>query len=205
MKKIILTIIFCLFVVNAEAAQRLLMFYSSHCGYCIKWDKEIGVENYSKTDIGKTLPIQIIDGDKGRVPWVVDAVQSGKMDYITGTPTFVVWDDNLKMEITRLVGYRGKEAFYNDLSEIMKRIVGSPQLHTKELHSKGDVKPFGNSPSMSAEPPAGVLRSRKQTDHIYQTPLEALKAAEWLGYGMNIHAHQKKDGAGYIWMPGSMN
>ena len=202
MKTIILTIILCLFTVNAEAAQKLLMFYSSHCGYCQKWDKEIGVENYSKTDIGQALPIQIIDEKDGRIDWIVDAVQSGKMDYIRGTPTFVVWDDKLEMELTRLVGYAGKENFYENLGLILKNITNSPQLHQQpEKESSG----FGNSPHMSAEPPVGVLRSRKQTDHRYRTPEEARKAAEWLGFGKNIHAHETNDGSGLIWMPGSMN
>ena len=129
MKTIILTIILCLFTVNVEAAQRVLLFYSSHCKYCQNWDKEIGVENYSKTDIGQALPIQIIDEKDGRIERIVEAIQSGRMDYIRGTPTFVVWDDTLEMELTRLVGYRSKENFYENLGLILKNIINSPQLH----------------------------------------------------------------------------
>lgn len=202
MKKFMLVFIFCLFTINAEAGQRLLMFYSEHCGYCQKWDKEVGREGYSKSDVGKVMPLSVIDMDKDPEDWVRQMIEDGQINWINGTPTFVVYDDILNQELTRLVGYRGKEHFYSSLRGILNKIQGNPNSNTNPHREEGSGS--SKMPELNGAPPAGVIQSRNQMDHIYKTPEEALKAAEWLGYGSNVHAHMDSDGK-VIWMPGSMN
>lgn len=203
MKTIMLALVFCLFTINAEAGQRLIMFYSAHCGYCVKWDKDIGQKGYAESDVGKVMPLTIVDMDIDPEPWIREMMEHGQINFINGTPTFVVYDDILNQELTRLVGYSGKEHFFTSLRGIMQRIESNSQSPNNP-HIQEEGSGSSKLPKLNGAPPAGVIQSRNQMDHIYKTPEEALKAAEWLGFGANLHAHTDNNGK-IIWMPGTMN
>lgn len=92
------------------AAAELVMFESTICEWCEKWDEEIsGV--YPKTSEGKRAPLRRVDIHDAR-PDDLEDVRG-----IAFTPTFVLWDDG--KEIGRIVGYPGEDFFWGLLGEMV--------------------------------------------------------------------------------------
>ena len=117
MKRIILSIIllFCL-TTNAYTAE-LLMFSMKSCRYCRNFLKEVAQE-YKNTEHAKVLPLRIISMDRTTAPkWFDLAYDQQRIDPIKGTPTFIVWDNG--QEVARLIGYNGKQKWYDDISRFI--------------------------------------------------------------------------------------
>jgi len=118
MKKIIFTLALWLCLSSTAYAAELIMFSMKSCGYCRNFLKEVAQE-YKNTDHAKVLPLRIISMDRKAAPrWFDKAYNSRKIDGIAGTPTFVVFDSG--MEVARLIGYQGKDRFYDDIGRFIK-------------------------------------------------------------------------------------
>ena len=114
MIKVLVFILTMFFATSAQAYYELLMFHSKYCGYCSAFMEEVGVD-YEYRDI----PLVIIDAHDQPV-WFQEAYAEGRIKKIRGTPTFIVW--NGRKELVRIVGYGGKDSFYNKLDEIFGKV-----------------------------------------------------------------------------------
>ena len=114
-----LSILFTLLLLSLPVkAYELLMFSVSWCGYCTAFHEQV-VPTYKDSEYAENLPLIIINADDYplHVPeWVATAYEKGDIKPITGTPTFILWDEKQKVEIDRLVGYFGKEWFYDRIA-----------------------------------------------------------------------------------------
>ena len=71
--------------------------------------------DYHDTEYAKILPLTIIDN--ADIPeWFHIAYDKGNIKKIKGTPTFIIWDEESQAEIERIVGYGGKDRFYEQIS-----------------------------------------------------------------------------------------
>ena len=202
LKKILFTMLILLITVPVGAAE-LLMFSSDKCGYCLSFLKEVE-PTYSETKYGKVMPLNVINIDVDPPDWARKAMRDGTLLPIRATPTFVLWDN---IEIVRTEGYQSKEQFY----VIMDAFLGHMgNLGDGGLGDKGiELPPMRKMtpPSASSDrhnrqfkpgpPPEGVIDSRDLYQHMYQTAEEALKAAQYLGCGNNVHYHDEEN----VWMP----
>ena len=114
-----LTILFTLLFLSLPlSAYELLMFSVSKCIYCIKFNEEVA-PYYNKTIYAETLPLIIIDN--ADIPeWFQTAYEEGRIQEIKGTPTFIIFDEESQVEIERIVGYSGKEWFYERIAYWVK-------------------------------------------------------------------------------------
>ena len=103
-----------LFLSFSASAYELLMFSVSNCIYCIAFNEQVA-PTYNDTKYAETLPLTIIDN--ADIPdWFHVAYDEGRIEPIKGTPTFIIWDEENQIEIDRIVGYNGKEWFYEKIA-----------------------------------------------------------------------------------------
>ena len=88
------------------------MINSENCVYCEKFLSEVEPEY----DISE-LPLVIIDNYK-QPKWFKKALKQKKIEPYRGTPTFIIWNEIENYEIDRIIGYLGKDNFYNQLKKI---------------------------------------------------------------------------------------
>jgi thioredoxin-related protein len=227
MKKLILAIALFFTMTTSAMAAELLMFSMASCGYCQAFLKEVA-PTYADSDAAKLLPLRIISMDRKSAPkWYDQAYNARKIDGIVGTPTFIVFDSG--EEKARLIGYQGKERFYDDIN----RFVDSNKVHLQKSAGKNPI-PYEKEteldyksallqekkvmhegshnkieekkvmPHENKKLPNGVINSNDIFDHIYKTRKEAEIAAMWIGCGNEVHTHEMSDGDGVIWMPCAM-
>jgi glutaredoxin len=97
----------------AAQAAELLMFRRAGCPWCHTWDRTVGPV-YPQTDIGRDLPVVMIDMDRDEAPEV-------KLDRpVRYSPTFVVVDDGI--EIGRIEGYPGEDFFWGLLGRLHEKV-----------------------------------------------------------------------------------
>ena len=226
MKNIIITIALFFIMTTSALAAELIMFSMASCGYCQNFLKEVA-PTYADTDAAKILPLRIISMDRKTAPkWFDQAYNKGKIDGVVGTPTFIVFDSG--EEKARLIGYQGKERFFDDIN----RFIDSNRVHLQRSAGKStipyeeetevdyktaliqDKKVMEGShnkieekkvmPHENEKLPNGVINSNDIFDHIYKTRKEAEIAAMWIGCGNEVHTHEMPDGDGVIWMPCAM-
>ena len=101
-------------------AYELLMFSIKSCHYCIAFMEQVEPE-YHDTEYAKTLPLTIVY-HTDRPEWFNIAYEEGRIKKIKGTPTFIIWDEESQAEIDRIVGYGGKEWFYEQISIRVKNL-----------------------------------------------------------------------------------
>ena len=116
MKKLLLTLLFILFAFPVYALE-LLMAHNPDCGICQKFIKEVAVD-YNDSEIAKRLPLVIISV-YDQPEWFKEAYAENRIKPIRGTPTFILWNEFEKYEVDRIVGYGGKDWFYNKLKQIL--------------------------------------------------------------------------------------
>ena len=112
MNKFLLTLVFVFFTLPVWAND-LLMFHSKYCGYCSAFMEEVAVD-YEYKD----LPLVIIDAHN-QPDWFREAYKENRIKGIFGTPTFIIW--NGRKELGRIIGYSGKEWFYERLDELFQK------------------------------------------------------------------------------------
>ena len=226
MKKLILAMALFFMMTTSALAAELIMFSMASCGYCQNFLKEVA-PTYADTEAAKLLPLRIISMDRKTAPkWFDQAYNKGKIDGVVGTPTFIVFDSG--EEKARLIGYQGKDRFYDDIN----RFIDSNRVHLQRSAGKStipyeeetevdyktaliqDKKVMEGShnkieekkvmPHENEKLPNGVINSNDIFDHIYKTRKEAEIAAMWIGCGNEVHTHEMPDGDGVIWMPCAM-
>ena len=111
MRKILLTLFFILFAFPVYAYE-LLMAHNPGCGICQKFINEVAVD-YNDSEASKTLPLIIISV-YDQPEWFKEAYAENRIKGIRGTPTFIIW--NGRKELARLVGYRNKEKWYEQIN-----------------------------------------------------------------------------------------
>ncbi|WP_312527601.1 SoxS protein [Paracoccus sp. (in: a-proteobacteria)] len=101
---------------RAEAASgsgsfQLIMAVQRGCIYCAAWRREVG-PGYAQSDPGRRAPLVevAIDG-----PWP-DGLVLARRPHLT--PTFVLVRGGIELE--RIEGYPGADAFYRTLSDMLK-------------------------------------------------------------------------------------
>ena len=95
-------------------AYELLMFSVKTCHYCMAFMEQVEPD-YHDTEYAKILPLTIIDN--ADIPeWFHVAYDKGNIKPIRGTPTFIIWDEENQIEIDRIVGYGGKDWFYEQIA-----------------------------------------------------------------------------------------
>ena len=110
-----LSILFAvLFLSLPLKAYELLMFSVKSCHYCMAFMEQVEPE-YHDTIYAETLPLTIIYHND-RPEWFNIAYEEGRIKKIKGTPTFIIWDEESQAEIERIVGYGGKDRFYEQIS-----------------------------------------------------------------------------------------
>ena len=116
-----LSILFAvLFLSLPLKAYELLMFSVKTCHYCMAFMEQVEPD-YHDTEYAKILPLTIIDN--ADIPeWFHVAYDKGNIKPIRGTPTFIIWDEENQIEIDRIVGYGGKEWFYEQISIRVKNL-----------------------------------------------------------------------------------
>ena len=224
MKNIIITIALFFIMTTSALAAELIMFSMASCGYCQNFLKEVA-PTYADTEAAKLLPLRIISMDRKTAPkWFDQAYNKGKIDGVVGTPTFIVFDSG--EEKARLIGYQGKDRFYDDINRFidsnrvhLQRSAGKSTIPYEEetevdyktaliqdkkvmegSHNKTEEKVM---PHQGTKLPNGVINSTNIFDHIYKTRAEAEIAAMWMGC-QGVHTHEMPDGDGVIWMPCKM-
>jgi hypothetical protein len=102
-------------VITAPAyAAELLMFEEDGCIWCARWDAEVAPD-YTGSLQGRFAPLKRYDLRRDPLP--DDLELKGRVRY---TPTFVLVDEN--REIGRILGYPGKDKFWNLLDNLIARI-----------------------------------------------------------------------------------
>ena len=224
MKKLILAMALFFMMTTSALAAELIMFSMASCGYCQNFLKEVA-PTYADTEAAKLLPLRIISMDRKTAPkWFDQAYNKGKIDGVVGTPTFIVFDSG--EEKARLIGYQGKDRFYDDINRFidsnrvhLQRSAGKSTIPYEEetevdyktaliqdkkvmegSHNKTEEKVM---PHQGKKLPNGVINSTNLMDHIYQTLEEAQIASLWLGCE-GTHFHEAPDGDGGIYMPCKM-
>ena len=114
-----LTILFTLLFLSLPlSAYELLMFSVKNCIYCIAFNEQVA-PTYNDTKYAETLPLTIKDNEN--IPeWFTNAYEKGDIKKIKGTPTFIIFDKESQAEIDRIVGYNGKERFYEKIAYWVK-------------------------------------------------------------------------------------
>ncbi len=87
----------------------LLMVDAINCGYCRKWEREVGV-GYPKSDEGRYAPLTKIRRGDPRLQGITS---------LAYTPTFVLFVDG--RESGRIVGYPGADFFWAELEQLVQR------------------------------------------------------------------------------------
>ena len=101
-----------LFVMPASSAvaAELIMVRQPGCHWCLLWDKEIG-SIYSKSEESRFAPVRHVD-IRGPLPTFLKKP-------VTITPTFILIEND--REIDRMIGYPGKDFFWELLSEMLAK------------------------------------------------------------------------------------
>jgi hypothetical protein len=97
---------------SAALAAELQMYRRAGCPWCAAWDREVG-PIYGKTDIGRRIPIRMIDLDRERS-------RAAFVRPIIYTPTFVLVDN--EREVGRIEGYPGDAFFWGLLEQLVQRL-----------------------------------------------------------------------------------
>ncbi len=91
----------------------MLMYRRDGCPWCLTWDRTI-LPAYPKTDIGRALPVRMIDMDGDEEP----AVRLARP--VRYSPTFVVVADG--EEVGRIEGYPGEDFFWGLMGRLHREV-----------------------------------------------------------------------------------
>jgi hypothetical protein len=102
---------------SSAVAAELQMYRRAGCPWCQAWDRDVG-PIYGKTDIGRRLPLRMVDldGERPRVSL------KGPIIY---TPTFVLVEN--AREVGRIEGYPGDSFFWGLLDRLVQLLNSKPR------------------------------------------------------------------------------
>jgi len=100
-------------VASPSAAAELIMLEEDGCGWCARWNKEVGVV-YHKTPEGKRAPLRRLD--------IHDPLPNELKFLVKGgyTPTFVLVEKG--QALGRIRGYPGEDFFWGLLGQMLERL-----------------------------------------------------------------------------------
>jgi hypothetical protein len=105
----------------------LLMVDDVNCGYCRKWDREVGGA-YPKSAEGKFAPLTRLRRGHPSLAGI---------NSLAYTPTFVLFVGG--REVGRIIGYPGADFFWAELDQLMRRGGVSPDaIPTEQRADLGD-------------------------------------------------------------------
>ena len=110
----------------AKAAE-LVMFEEDGCGWCARWNNEIGVI-YPNTEEGRIAPLRRVDIHDQRPD------DLAKITAVTFSPTFIVFQDG--KEYGRIVGYPGQDFFWPMLQDILSSLPSTEDAAAANLRMK---------------------------------------------------------------------
>jgi hypothetical protein len=120
----------------AAFAAELQMYRRVGCPWCAAWDREVG-PIYPKTDIGRRIPLRMIDLDRER-PRV--ALKTP----VIYTPTFILVEND--REIGRIEGFAGDAFFWGLLGQLVQRLKsesrGGSLRYPLRLQTTGRWEPY---------------------------------------------------------------
>jgi hypothetical protein len=108
-------------VAGFEGRTTLIMVDAIDCGYCRKWEREVGV-GYPKSDEGRAAPLTKIRRGDARLQ-----AFSG----LAYTPTFILVVNG--QERGRIVGYGGADFFWGELDRLIKRGPLTPDIRAETI------------------------------------------------------------------------
>jgi thioredoxin-related protein len=89
------------------AAAALIMVDDPACGYCVRWNKEVG-RGYARTAEGRAAPLQRVRRNSRALADFAPVIY---------TPTFILVRGG--REVGRITGYPGQLYFWEELSNLM--------------------------------------------------------------------------------------
>lgn len=113
--------------IGSASAVELVMFEEDGCGWCARWNDEIGVV-YANTDEGRIAPLRRVDIHDQRPD---DLAQ---ITAVTFSPTFIVLEDG--KEYGRIVGYPGQDFFWPMLQDILSSLPSAEGAAAANLRMK---------------------------------------------------------------------
>jgi len=110
---VLIVVTLCLNGAALAGSTQLIMFEEDGCGWCERWNEEVGVI-YHKTTEGKRAPLRRVD--------IHEPIPSELKFIVKGgyTPTFVLVDQG--REIGRIRGYPGEDFFWGLLGKMLERL-----------------------------------------------------------------------------------
>lgn len=217
---------FLLLCASQAFAYELLVLSGEKSKNSKRWAEEV-LPGYPQSTVGKMVPAKVIPILGAEFPkWIEDAMQENRIGEVIGTPTFIIWDADKKMEAGRVEGYTDKAKFHAQMEEAMEMIAKGMTPGRREGsggHEEGSGgmrHDDGSGGGMRHEEGSGGAMPRHEEgsgnghkqeegsggaggnimDHIYKTPEEATRASKALGFGGQIHTHETPEGT--IYMPG---
>lgn len=97
----------------------LVMVDDTNCGWCRKWDREVGV-GYGRSEEGKRAPlIKILRGDR----------RLKRYPGLAYTPTFLLLVNG--EERGRIVGFQGVDFFWGELGRLLQKAPAMPEVRAE--------------------------------------------------------------------------
>jgi thioredoxin-related protein len=107
-------------LLGAQAgASELVMFERDGCGWCQRWNKEVGAA-YDQTQEARRLPLRRVNLDRQKAGVTLK-------EPVRYTPTFVVVDGGA--EVGRITGYISNESFWGLLGTLLGKLPPAPAAH----------------------------------------------------------------------------
>jgi len=114
-----------LFVISVSYALELIVVDDPQCYYCNQF-KEGAAQTYDQSPHAEWAPLKYVIYSRGYQPvqsewpdWFLLAMDDGRINPITGTPTFIFYElvagEDAPREIGRMVGYGDEELFYANM------------------------------------------------------------------------------------------
>jgi cytochrome c551/c552 len=102
---------------GAAHASELVMFEQPGCGYCQRWDRDVGAL-YGKTAEARAFPLRRVD--------IASQKQSGIVltAPVRFTPTFVMVDNG--REVGRITGYANDDTFWGLFGTLTAKLAAAP-------------------------------------------------------------------------------
>lgn len=126
MYKLLLAAFITMAVALPAQAVQLLNFHNQYCAHCVRFQTEIGKEAFEADPQALGVKMVVLDYSETPPKWLVE-VYGKQIKAVPGTPGFILWDEDKKVELGRFLGYGGIEWFWANYNRLMLKAGGFPQ------------------------------------------------------------------------------